>query len=116
LKQGIKEIGTLADPTGGELRIVCSEAFSNSVLRPILRAFLQTFPRVAVQVNDTVPLHEHSTLDERKNDLLMGFWVKPLTLDADHLNIDVLFDDHLVVAAGTHTRLSAHTRTRDGRG
>jgi DNA-binding transcriptional LysR family regulator len=104
LKQGIKDIGSLADPTGGELRIGCSEAFSGSVLRPILRAFLQTFPRVAVQVNDAIPLHEYSTLDEHKNDLLMGFWVKPLTLAADHVNINVLFDDHLIVAAGTHSR------------
>jgi DNA-binding transcriptional LysR family regulator len=106
LRQGIRDIQFLADPTSGELRIGCSEAFSGSILPPIIHRFSQAFPRVAVHVNDIAPLNEQSVLDDRKNDLLMGLWVKPLTLtaQANQMNVEVLFDDHLVVVAGEHSQ------------
>src|SRR3954452_9622107 len=89
------------DPTSGELRIGCSEAFSGSVLPPIIRRFSQAYPRVAIHVNDIVR-QQLSAPDDRKNDLIIG----PLILNAgaDQMNVEVLFHDHLVVAAGRHSR------------
>jgi DNA-binding transcriptional LysR family regulator len=106
LRQGIREIEFLADPTSGELRIGCAEPFSGSILPPIIHRFSQAFPRVAIHVNDTAPLTEQSAFDDRKNDLLMGLWVKPLILAAraDQTNVEVLFHDHLVVAVGMNSR------------
>jgi DNA-binding transcriptional LysR family regulator len=106
LIQGIRDIESLTDPTAGELRIGCSEASSGSILPPIIRRFSKAYPRVAVHVNDILPLNERSTIDDRTNDLIIGLWVRPLTLNAraDQMNVEVLFEDHLVVAAGMHSR------------
>src|SRR5712671_2141046 len=71
LREGIREIEFLADPTSGELRIGCAEPFSGSILPPIIHRFSQAFPRVAIHVNDTAPLTEQSAFDDRNNDLLM---------------------------------------------
>jgi DNA-binding transcriptional LysR family regulator len=106
LRQGIREIGFLADPASGELRIGCAEPFAGSILPPIVRRFSRTFPRVAIRVIDTPPLEEQTTLDERKYDLLMGLWVKPVDLagGADQTDVEVLFEERLVVAAGAQSR------------
>jgi DNA-binding transcriptional LysR family regulator len=112
LKQGLREIEFLADPTSGELRIGCAEPFAASILPPIVRRFSQRFPRVAIRVNETAPLEEQSQLDERENDLLMGLWVKPRVLSARAMktNIETLFEDHLVVAAGVNSRWVSRRR------
>src|SRR5215510_891275 len=107
LKQGIRDIEFLSDPTTGELRIGCSEPVSAAVLPPILDRFLQKYPRVVVHVNDVPPpTREMSGLRERKHDLILNRLVAPISRDplGDDLNVEVLFDDPLVVAAGVHTR------------
>ena len=43
LKQGMREIEFLSDPTSGELRIGCAEPFAASILPPIVRRFAQAF-------------------------------------------------------------------------
>src|SRR5438067_45641 len=49
---------------------------------------------------------ERSHLDERTDDLLMGLWVAPRTLAGRGIEtyIEILFEDHLVVAAGVSSR------------
>jgi DNA-binding transcriptional LysR family regulator len=104
LRQGIRDIEFLADPTSGELQIGCSEAFSATIVPPIIHRFSQAYPRVIVQVNDVPPTHEQLALHDRKNDLILGRWVRPVNFRADDLNVETLFNDHLVVAAGMHSR------------
>src|ERR1041385_2148596 len=106
LRDGVREIEFLADPTSGELRLGCAEPFAGSILPPIVQRFSQEFPRVSIRVNEIPPLEEQSTLDDRTTDLLMGLWVKPRTLptDADQIKIEVLFDERLIVAAGSNSQ------------
>src|SRR5256885_6792259 len=53
LKQGIKDIEFLVDPTVGEVRVGCPESISAEILQPICETFTQRYPRVVIDV-DTV--------------------------------------------------------------
>src|SRR5215470_8884305 len=56
LKQSVMDIESLADPTRGELRIGCSEAFAAALLPSIVHPFSERYPRVVLHVNDGPPL------------------------------------------------------------
>jgi len=115
LKQGIRDIEFLADPTAGELKIGCPEAIA-AILPPILESFSRQYPRVVLHVDpvNTATL-ELPGLRERKFDLVVALLLLPPRVDdglGDDLNVEVLFDDHLVVAAGMRSRW-AHRRKID---
>jgi DNA-binding transcriptional LysR family regulator len=54
LRQGVKEIEFLADPTMGELRIGCPEWIAAGLLPVITDRLLQRHPRVLFQVDQTI--------------------------------------------------------------
>lgn len=93
LKQSVRDMQSLADPTTGELRIGCSEAIAISILSPILQQFARKYPRVVMYVSAVPPL------PDRKQDFLLGRFMKPLTSDPlwDDFNVEFLFEDPLVV-------------------
>jgi DNA-binding transcriptional LysR family regulator len=98
LKQSVLEIGFLADPTQGELRVGCSDVVSASILPSIMYSFSQRYPRVVLHVSDTpVPRREVSALRDGKHDLVLGRFA---SLVADDLDVELLFDDGLVLATG----------------
>src|SRR5215204_7549432 len=106
LKQSIRDIEFLADPTAGELKIGCPEAIA-AILPPILESFFRQYPRVVLYVDQV----STATLDlpglrERKFDLVVALLLTPRMDDGqgDDLNVEVLFDDHLVVATGMRSR------------
>jgi len=106
LKQCIKDIEVLADPTAGELRIGCPEAIA-AILPPILESFSQKYPRVVLNVDQiSTATLELPGLRERKLDLVVALSLMPRADDGqgEDLNVEVLFDDHLVVAAGMRSR------------
>src|SRR5262245_11048201 len=106
LKQGIRDIEYLSDPTSGELRIGCSEPVSAAILPPIVQRFAEQHPRVVLHVNDVPPpTRDLVGLRDRRHDLILNRLVNPLARDPleDDLNVEVLFDDPLVVAAGVQT-------------
>src|SRR4051794_13783528 len=53
LRQGIKDIEYLSDPSVGELRIGCPESIAAGFLQPIIARFATRYPRVVLDV-DTV--------------------------------------------------------------
>jgi DNA-binding transcriptional LysR family regulator len=113
LKQGIRDIEFLSDPTSGELRIGCGMALSATILPPIIHQFSQKYPRVAVQVSEVpAPAQELSGLRARSYDLILGRWRMPFVRDSveDELNVEVLFDDPLVVAAGPKNRWTSRRK------
>ena len=104
LKQGIRTLENLADPTAGELWIGCIESVSALILPPILQQFMQRYPRVAVHVlrlMSAVP--EFRDLTERNLDLVLGRMVHAPETDSE-LDFEPLFDDPLIVVAGAHGR------------
>ena len=57
LKQGVKEIEFLADPTAGELRIGCPEWIAAGLLPVIIDRMLQKHPRIVFHVDQTITAH-----------------------------------------------------------
>ena len=104
LKQGLRTLENLADPTAGELWIGCIESVSALILPPILQQFMQRYPRVVVHVlRLTSPVPEFRDLSERNLDLVLGRMVPEPAIDSE-LEFEPLFDDPLLVAAGARSR------------
>jgi molybdenum-dependent DNA-binding transcriptional regulator ModE len=100
LKQGIRDIEFLADPTVGELRIGCTESISAATLPMIIDQFSKQYPGVVLDVEDIDFRSFVPKLRDRTFDLVLTRRGLP---GADRepvqdLNIEILFDDELVVA------------------
>jgi DNA-binding transcriptional LysR family regulator len=101
LKQSIRDIEFLADPTAGELRVGCPESLSSGILPPVIRRFLQSYPRVVLHVDQVVtPALEMRELLDRRLDLVLARTRPPGTDTlGDEFNIETVCHDRLVVAA-----------------
>jgi len=105
LKQSIKDIEYLADPTLGEVRIACAAVSAATILPQVVQRFAQQHPRAVVHQDDvTIPEAQLSGLRERKYDLVLSRLIRPLTDRDNDLNVEVLFNDRTVLVAGMHTR------------
>jgi DNA-binding transcriptional LysR family regulator len=100
LRQGVKDIELLADPTVGEVRIGCPEAIAAGLLPAVVDRFSRRFPRVQVAIkaaDDLVP--EFRPLRERAVDLVLGR--SPEQHRNDDLATEVLYWDRILVATGS---------------
>ena len=113
LKQSVRDIKFLADPTTGEIRIACGSALATTVTPHVLERFAEKYPRVVVHFDEVTSTRINFTdLRDRKYDLMLR-WGRSLQAGehpADDLNIEFLFDDPLVVAAGMQTRWTRRRR------
>jgi DNA-binding transcriptional LysR family regulator len=103
LRQSVRDIEFLADPTVGEVRIGCQETFAAAVLPSVIHRFSKAYPRVVLHIEQLGSLAaESSALRERTIDMGMFLLVKPHDdkLFADDLKVEVLFHEQLVVVAG----------------
>ena len=105
LRQGIKQIEFLADPTAGELRIACAEQISAGILGPIIKLMSERYPRVRLWIEPSVlrakPLFPQ--LDSREVDLVMVTRSVPSPARSDiarAVNIEILFNDRHCVVVG----------------
>jgi DNA-binding transcriptional LysR family regulator len=125
LNQSVRDVAFLADPTSGELRIGCAEPIRATVLPRFIEHFSKKYPQVVVHVHDVgAPANPNAGLRDRKFDLMFLRQFVPLSTErtADSplpnvqaggdLNLEYLFDDPLVIAAGRHSRW-ARRRTID---
>ena len=105
LKQSIRDIEFLSDPTAREVRIGCSEAVCYTLLPEITLRFSEQYPRVYVHADLTGNLWGASGLRERKLDCILHrpspFAQEP---GIDDFNVESLLDDAMVVAAGADSR------------
>jgi len=107
LKQSVRDIEFLSDPTTGELRIGCVESLSATIVPQILLQFSKQYPRVVVHVDGlTAPAIDLLGLRNRKYDCTLVRLMRPLGNDslADDVEAELLFDDRLVIAAGVNSR------------
>jgi DNA-binding transcriptional LysR family regulator len=103
LRQGIKELDFLTDPTSGELRFGCTETMAAGFVSAVTDRVSRQNPRVDFRLTpgDSITLVNRE-LRERTIDFAVGP-IFGLKLDQD-LNADVLFDDHFVVMAGAESK------------
>ena len=103
LRQGIRDIEFLADPTAGEVRIACAEPFAAGLLPAVIDRLSRRYPRVIVRVvQANTSTLEFRELRGRNVDLLLARI--PGAFTEDDLDIEVLFDDPHFVVAGARSR------------
>ena len=103
LKQSVRDIEFLADPTKGELKIACGTAIAATIIPHVLERFSEKYPHVVLHFDDVASATRNfPELRDRKYDLILrrGRSAQAEEHLADDLKIDFLFDDPLVVAAG----------------
>jgi DNA-binding transcriptional LysR family regulator len=105
LRQGVKAIEFLSDPTTGEVRIGTTEVAAAGLVQAVIDRMSRQFPRLEFNVMQarTIEL-QYRDLRERSVDFILGRIVTP-SRDED-LNVDILFDDPLFVVAGIDSKWS----------
>lgn len=114
LKQGIRDIEFLADPTAGELSLMCDESISAAILPVITQRFLKQYPGVLMDVEPYDLRSYVQKLRDRSCDLVMTRRPQPDRQNdpLNELNIEVLFEDELVVAAGASHPLARQRKIK----
>ena len=103
LRQGIKDLESLDDPTVGEVRIGCPEAIASGLLVKVLDQFSSQYPRVKVRVSAADNMSDELwQVRERQVDLLLGS-VTRLFAEED-LEAEVLYNDRPFIVSGSNNR------------
>jgi DNA-binding transcriptional LysR family regulator len=103
LRQGIKDLESLDDPTVGQVRIGCPEAIASGLLVKVLDQFSSQYPRVKVRVSAADNMsRELWQVRERQVDLLLGS-VSRLFAEED-LEAEVLYNDRPFIVSGSNNR------------
>ena len=108
LRQGVKDIEFLADPSAGELRIGCPEAIASGPVLAVINRLTRRHPRIVFHVMTGTARVIHRAVVERTVEVgimrLMG------RMDEEVLRVETLFDDELLVAAGARNPLTRRRR------
>jgi DNA-binding transcriptional LysR family regulator len=107
LKQGIRDIEFLADPTKGDERIGCPDSIAGAILAPMVQKFCRDYPGIVLTIDPVpTPTLELPALHARELDVVLARLSKPLAEDpfGDDLNVEILFEDEAVIAAGANSR------------
>ena len=111
LRQGVRDIEFLADPTVGEVRMGCAESIAAAFLPQVIESFARDYPGVALCVDQvTTPTFELPELRARKFDFIIARLSQPASQESssDDLEIEVLFNDEFIVVAGARSRWGLH--------
>jgi len=98
LRQGIKKIEFLADPTAGEVRIGCHPFIAPSFVTAAVDRVSQRYPRIVFHLVIAEVSALHHALSERNVDLLITRRWGPIA--DQRLDFEFLFDESFVVVAG----------------
>ncbi|WP_342722954.1 LysR family transcriptional regulator [Bradyrhizobium sp. B097] len=98
LRQGVKHIEFLVEPTAGEVRIGSTAFLAASFVSALIDRLSRRYPRIAFHLVTGYIEPLHRQLSERKVDLLIVRSIGPNT--DKRLDFEFLFEDRYVVAAG----------------
>jgi len=102
LRQGIRDIEFLANPTVGEVRVACGDTLAAGLLPAVIDRLSRRHPQIVVRVvQANAETMEFPELRERKVDLALAR--VPGSLVQDELDIEILFDDPHRVVAGARS-------------
>jgi len=107
MRQGLKEIEFLADPTTGEVRIGATNPIAAAIVLPVIDKLTREHPRMRfhVVVADTAPLFQ--ALERRALDLVITRIAQRI---GDEQNAEILFHDEIVVATSADNPLTRKRR------
>jgi DNA-binding transcriptional LysR family regulator len=102
LRQGVKNIEFLSDPSTGEVRIGSTAFLAASFVSAVVGRLSRRYPRIVFRlvIEPTETLHRE--LSERKVDLLIVRRFGPII--NERLDFEFLFEDTFVVAAGAENQ------------
>jgi len=101
LRQAVKNIKFLADPTAGEVRIGCNHTHTASFVSTVIQRLSRQYPRIVFHLVTARAESLHFELSERNVDLLIATRWGPL-ID-ERLEFEFLFDDYMVIVAGAQS-------------
>src|SRR5262245_25516514 len=96
LKQGIRDIEFLANPTKGEVRIGCPDSIAGAILAPMLQTFCRDYPSIVFSIDPVpTPTLELPELHARKLDVVLARLSRPYMDDplGSDLNVEILYTD-----------------------
>jgi len=103
LRQGVKAIEFLSDPTVGELRIGGPDPMLAGLIPALISRLSRQYPRLAFDVTLVAPgLAQYRALRDREFELLIGRI--PRSFADDDINVEILYDEPLLVAVGAKNR------------
>lgn len=98
LRQGVRDIEFLADPTAGELRIGTTEAIATAIVSPLIERLSRDYRRMTLRlVTGDIGRLIHALTDR---DIEVAISRLHVPIADDQLAIETLFYDTYVVAAG----------------
>jgi DNA-binding transcriptional LysR family regulator len=114
LRQSIRDIEFLADPTVGELRIGFTDALAATILPAVLVRFSEEYPGVAFHLDDvtarTMDAPGPGLLERKYDCVLQRRTAFPDEHAMSDLNVEVLFDNKFVVVAPANSRWARRRR------
>jgi len=101
LRQGVKDIEFLADPTAGEVRIGSTGPLAASFVTAVIERLQRRYPRMVFRVDIQTYEFLKRELDDRNLDLLV---LRKIGAAEDRLSFEVLYDNPYFVVAGADSR------------
>ena len=102
LRQAVKNIEFLADPTAGEVRIGSTAFLAASFVSAVVHRLSRRYPRIVFNIVTGYGESLHQELHERNVDLVILRSFGPIS--DERLDFEFLFDDSYVVAVGVQNR------------
>ena len=99
LKQGVKEIKFIADPTAGEVRIGGSTTMALGIIAAVIGRLARRHPRVSFHVVTPEPPALYRELRARNVDIIIARGFAAGT--EQDIDAEVLYEDQMVVVAAT---------------
>ena len=105
LRQAIKEIEFLSDPTTGEVRIGSTEPMIAGLVPAVIDPLSRQFPKLTFNVRQSPTLAgQYSDLRARQIDLILGRMTTPIGTTEDDLNVEILLEDPVFVVAAAGSK------------
>ena len=98
LRQGVKDIEFLADPTAGEVRVGSSVIIGSSLVAAIVDRLSREYPRITVHLLASEAALAYRALEERDVEVVIAGLFGPVT--RENMTAEILYEDPFVVAAG----------------
>ena len=108
LRQGVRNIESIADPAAGEVRIGSTVFLAASFVSTLIDRLSRRYPKIVFHVVTGYVDTLHRELSERRVDLLVVRAFGPLA--DERLKFEFLFDDSYVVVAGLRNRWARQRR------
>src|SRR6185369_11184303 len=97
LRQGVKDVEFLSDPTSGQLHVGCSEYAAGGPVLAVIDRLTRRHPRMMFDIVTNPVLALYRDLTQRKIELVITRLVE--FADRENMVVENLFDDNIVAVA-----------------